>query len=248
MLKYMSGAAVLGCVAAREALAEAAVKERFPSDRVGLYAGTGLAAASVDEVHEMVAQSIGDDGRLSCDLLGKRGLSATNPLLSFKILANMPPCLISILEGIRGPNLIFTPWEGQTAAAILEAWQAVSSGKADCALAGAADTAAHPSTFVYLRQAGLLRQEEFPASAAAYLVFERADAAVKAQRRIHARIIDARLFPAKEGIVDPLSARMGRTFAAAPAILCGLACLSKQSKISISGVDAQTFEMEFAPA
>jgi len=226
MLKYMSDAAVLGCVAAHEALQDAGVPGRFAPERIGLYAATGLAAANVQDVSTMIDASIDPQGKFSCRLLGERGLSATNPLLSFKILANMPPCLISIIEGIKGPNFIFTPWEGQTAAAILEGWLAVRAGEVDCALVGAADAAAYPSTFVYLRQAGILQTHEFPGSGAGYVVMETRESARQAERRVYAGLTHVRLQPsAGHPVVDPLAARIGRTFAAAPAILLGLACM-----------------------
>jgi 3-oxoacyl-(acyl-carrier-protein) synthase len=244
MLKYMSDAAILGCLAAREALEDAEAKTRFSPERIGLYAATGLASANIHEVQRMVEESIDENGQFSCRLLGGRGLSATNPLLSFKILANMPPCLISIMECIKGPNFIFSPWEGQTGAALLEAWRAVATGEVDCALAGAADSAAHPATFVYLRQAELLRNGEYPASGAAYLVFERLETASKDEKRIYAYIKDMLLTPSDEGISDPLSGRIGRTFAAAPAILLGLQSLAGKSRFSICGVDRQKFEVE----
>jgi len=244
MLKYMSDAAVLGCLAGREALQDADAKARFVPDRMGLYAGTGLAAASINEVRKMVEESIDEAGEFSCRLLGERGLAASNPLLSFKILANMPPCLISIMEGIKGPNLIFTPWEGQTGAAFLEAWKAVACGEVDCALAGASDSAAHPATFLYLWQAGLLKEGEYPASGSAYLVLEGLETARKDGRPIYAAVEDIRVIPWNRGISDPLSERVGRTFAAAPAILLGLACMDGGEEVSICGVDQQRFEVE----
>jgi 3-oxoacyl-(acyl-carrier-protein) synthase len=244
MLKYMSDAALLGCLAGRDALENASAKARFSQERVGLYAGTGLATANIDEVRAMVEASIDERGRFSCRLLGKQGLAATNPLLSFKILANMPPCLISIIEGIKGPNLVFTPWEGQTGAALLEAWKAVASGEVDCALAGAADNAAHPATFVYLHQAGLLRRDEYPASGAAYLVFEKLETARRDEKHVYAQIENVSLFPCEEGVHDPLSGQMGRTFAAAPAILLGLKSMEGGGRLSICGVDRQRVEIE----
>lgn len=243
MIKFMSDASVLGCIAAREALQEARVLQRFPAEQIGLYAGTGLAAANVNDVRPMVEQSIGDDGLFSCRLLGERGLSATNPLLSFKILANMPPCLISVMEGIKGPSLIFTPWEGQTASAIAEGWRAVASGQVECAVVGAADTAAYPSTLVYLRQSGHLRGDEFPASGAAYLVLERAESAARDGVRSYARIKDARVMYSTD-IFDPLAARLGRTYAAAPALLLGLACRCGWPDVSLCGEDLQLCELE----
>lgn len=244
MLKYMSDAAVLGCVSAREAALAARMRERFQAERIGLFAGSGLAAASVQDVRPMIEGSIGSDGAFSSRLLGERGLPATNPLLSFRILANMPPCLVSIMEGVKGRNLIFTPWEGQTGAALVEAWRAVSSGAVDCALAGAGDNPAHASSFVYLRQGGWLREAEYPAAGAAYLVLEREETAQRDGQPISARVKRLSLDACSDGPSDPLSERLGRTFAAAPAILLALACLNRQSQASLCGADGQRFSVE----
>lgn len=244
MLKYMSKAAVLGCVAAHEALADAAAKGRLAPDRIGLYAATGLAAASVDDIQGMIEASIDEQGYFSDRLLGRNGLAATNPLVSFKILANMPPCLTSIIEGIKGPNLIFTPWEGQAAAALTEAWQAVREGLVDGALAGAGDSAAHASTFVYLRQSGWLADGEIPASGAAYLFLESRASALAHCRPIHA-VIEDMAMPARPAMptrpADPLARRLGRLFAAAPPVLLALECLTGQVGTVLTGADGQPF-------
>jgi 3-oxoacyl-(acyl-carrier-protein) synthase len=247
MLKFMSEAAVLGCVAAREAAEDAHLKQRFPPERVGLYAATGMAAASVQDVAPMIQQSIDETGRFSCRRLGERGLAAANPLLSFKILANMPPCLVSILEGIKGPSFIFTPWEGQTGAALREAWRAVADGEVDCALAGAADNPAHPASFVYLSQVGLLRHGECPAPAAAYLVMERAETARRDGRQVYARIATIEVANGDGAPCDPLAERIGRTFAAAPAVLLALACCAGEGTVRIRGVDHEEFRAELRP-
>jgi 3-oxoacyl-(acyl-carrier-protein) synthase len=248
MLKYMSDAAVLGCIAAREALQDSDALNRFAPERVGLYAGTGLAAANVQDVSSMIEESIDSDGKFSCRLLGERGLPATNPLLSFKILANMPPCLISIIEGIKGANFIFTPWEGQTAAAIVEGWNAVRTGEVDCALVGAADAAAYPSTFVYLRQSGILGEDEFPASGAGYVVMESKTSAKKAEKRVYAVLDNVQTEQTEKPVHDPLAERIGRTFAAAPAMLLGLACMCEWPELSICGVDKQSLRVEMGRA
>ena len=247
MLKFMSEAAVLGCLAAREALTAARACDRFAPEAIGLYAATGLAAASVNDVRPMIEQSIDETGRFSSKLMGERGLAATNPLLSFRILANMPPCLVSVLEGIKGPNLIFTPWEGQAAAALVEGWRAVADGDVPCAVVGAADTAAAPSTFAYLRQSGCLKAGEYPASGAAYLVLEHADTACRDGVPVLAAIRGLRIEPA-DCVADPLAARMGRLFAAAPAMLLGLACMCGLRTVAISGVDGQALKAELEPA
>ncbi|HEY3319292.1 MAG TPA: beta-ketoacyl synthase N-terminal-like domain-containing protein [Planctomycetota bacterium] len=239
MIKYMSDAALLGCLAAHEAIEAAQLKRRIAPERIGLFAATGLAAASVDDVIPMLSRSIEADGAFSCRLFGEKGLAAANPLLSFKILANMPPCLVSIIEAVKGPNLIFNPWEGQTGAAFLEAWYAVADGMIDAAVVGAADNPAHAATFVYLRSAGLLAASEFPAAAAGYVVLERAELARSSGQTIRAILERPELRPSAE-VADPLAQRIGRTFAAAPAVLMALTSYSGGA-ISVSGVDHQCF-------
>lgn len=247
MMKYMSFAAMLGCAAAREASAAAGL-DRFAPERVGLFVGTGLVAAGVDEVRPMLRASVDDAGRFSCRLFGSKGLAATNPLLSFHILANMPACFVSIIEKIKGPNLIFTPWEGQTGAALIEAWRAVRSGACDAALTGAADHPTHPSTVLHLHRAGLLGPGERPASGAAYLVMETADSAAAHRRRPLAVIDEMTLEPTDDGVDDPLAARMGRSYAAAPAILTALHCLNGPGEFSLAGVDGVRFRARLGAA
>ena len=241
MLKFMSPAAVLGCIAAKEAAASAGMKGRFTPERLGLFTSTGLSAADLNEIRPVVEKSIDNEGSFSCKLLGERGLSAANPLMSFKILSNIPPCLVSIQEDIKGPNFIFNPWEGQGGAAIIEACDAIASGEVEGALTGGADFASHPSTYIYLKQAKLLEDGEYPSAGAAYLFLEKAWTALRDKRRIYALIKRMELKFSKGGQSDPLATRMGRAFAAAPAILLALSALSGQRELAICGVDRQRF-------
>jgi 3-oxoacyl-(acyl-carrier-protein) synthase len=237
MLKFMSDAALLGSIAAREALEDADACRRFPAEDIGLFAATGLAGIDMREVMPMIRASIGEDGNFSCRDLGAQGLTAANPLLSFKILANMPPCLVSIIEGIKGPNLLFTPWEGQAGAAIHEAWQSVAAGDVDCALAGGADNATVPTVIAFLRKAGLLKENECASAGAGYLVMERFSSAVKDNRRIYAKVLGINITASTETTLDPLAERIGRTYAAAPAILLGLAAQIPFDKTCLVGAD-----------
>ncbi len=242
MLKFMSEAAVLGCVAAREALEDADASRRFAPHRIGLFAATGLAGIDLQEALPMVRASIGEDGNFSCRDLGARGLTAANPLLSFKILANMPPCMVSIIEGIKGPNLLFTPWEGQAGAALHEAWQSVAAGDVDCALAGGADYATTPTVIVFLRKTGLLRESDCASAGAGYIAMERLSSAMRDHRRIYAKILGVHITPSNETAQDPLAERIGRTYAAAPAILLGLAAQLPLSNTRLVGTDNVTVD------
>ncbi len=244
MMKFMSRTAVLGCLAAREALADAGVKGRFHPDRVGIFAGTGLPSLDFDEVKDSMLASFDEDGRFSSRLFGEKGLGNSNPLVAFKILPNMPPCIISVMEDIKGPSYVFTPWEGQTASAIQEAWLAVRSGEVDCALTGGADTPDHPMNLVFLKKAQLLEDDAYPSSGSAYLVLERAQTASEGGRHIYARLLDVNIFSRRDSpVVDPLASRVGRTFAAAPAIYCGLTALTGGGRIFLCGIDEVCVEM-----
>jgi len=241
MLKYMSEAGLYGSLAAREALSVSDALRRFAPERIGLYAATGLAAVNPSDVQRTIDASIDDAGNFACGLFGSRGLSATNPLLSFKILANMPPCIVSIMEGIKGPNFIFSPWEGQAAAALEEAWRAVSEGEVDAALVGAADSPANPSVLVYLIQSGLISEDEFPSSGAGYLLLESSSTAERDGVRTIAYLSSVSVSNDGSGPCDPIAHRMGRMYAAAPPVLLGLSCIDHTLSCIMSGVGGQGF-------
>ena len=244
LLKYMSESAVLGCVAAREAMDDSQAKTYYAAERIGIYAGAGLASADVRDVNQLVEASIDEGGELSAQLIGERGLDATHPLLSFKILPNMPACLISILEGIKGPNYIFTPWEGQTSAAFVEAIEAIRAGDIDCAVVGASDTAAAPMTYLYLAQQGLISEREFPSSGAGYLVLEKAESVRRNQRRMYCQIASIALENTDGNAYDPFADRIGRSFAAAPAINLALTIADQRRALEMTGVDHARFCVE----
>jgi 3-oxoacyl-(acyl-carrier-protein) synthase len=243
MMKFMSKTTLLGSLAAREALADADARERFHPERIGIYAGTGLPALDFEEVRHAIPVSFDEEGRFSSRLFGEMGLDNSNPLVAFKILPNMPPCIISLMENIKGPSYIFTPWEGQTASAIHEAWLAVRNGEVDCALTGGADTPDHPMNLVFLKKANLLEDHEHPSSGAAYLVLERADSAMEAGRHVYARLVEIRNSFHGGDRVDPLAQRIGKTFAAAPAIFCGITALTGGKHFSLVGADGYRTEM-----
>ncbi len=217
--KFMSEATLLGCLAGREAWETAALEDRVPSERIGIFAASGLTSADHLAAEEMLALCVDATGMFSPRLLGERGLAQMNPLHSFKILPNMPPCILAMLLGIRGPNLVFNPSEDQAAAALLEGVRAVAEGEADAALVGAADAPSSPPVLAFLHQSGRLQANEWASPGAAYLVLECGP---------HPRPL-ARITFHSGGSVpacrDPLAQRLGRTFAAAPALALATACL-----------------------
>jgi len=244
-LRYMAPAAALAYIAASEAMNDAEARGRISSEEIGLYATTGAASADYNEIAPVVQRSIDDDGRFSCVRFGAQGLPDVNPLLSFRLLGNMPACLIAILEGIRGPSLVLTPWEDQTCAALAEAWQDVASGACGGILTGAASWVECPVAVATLRKTGRIDTTSFLASAAAFVFLEREDSALDG-RHVYARITNMSLSGSTGARVDPLAHRIGRTGTAAPAALLALAAvLGWREMVFDDGIDTRvTVELE----
>jgi 3-oxoacyl-(acyl-carrier-protein) synthase len=156
LVRLMSRDAQLAVAAARLALRDARVVpgETHAADAMALFGATGLAGVPVGEVRRLIEGSGGPDGRFDPVRFGQTGLRAVSPMLSFKILANMPVCLIGINEGLRGPNAIYTPWEGNGVQAIEAGLDALGDGDAACALVGGCDAKVHPLAFLALAQQG----------------------------------------------------------------------------------------------
>lgn len=244
MLKFMSAGAPLGCMAAQEAHQQADAKARFSPENTGLFSATGLPAADLDQIRALIENSIDENGNFSCRLFGEKGLPVTNPLLSFRILANMPACIMSIIEGVKGENSIYTPWESQAGLALREGWLAIADGEVDCALVGGEDCPSFPFSFVYLRQAGYLKENEVPAKSGAYLFLERLNTAREAGKEILAVIEDVTVSKKENVAPDPLTERIGRTIAAAPFIMTGIACYHPDLPTEITGIDGWTVSIK----
>lgn len=227
MHKFMSRHAELAAVVAREALQEADLAGRgVESERIGLYAGVGLAAMDITASMELLRASLNRDGVFSLDRFSRDGLRTIHPLWSFHTLANMPACIVSVLEGIKGDNGIYTPWEDQTSFALLEAACALHQGTIDAAVVVASDTPSHPASMVEMAASGFIASGEVAAPGAACLVLERPDCPAPARpfsllrnMRLTASAVE------NSGTADPLAPIVGRTVAAAPLLLAILAPL-----------------------
>jgi hypothetical protein len=136
----------------------------------------------------------------------------------------MPACLIAILEDIRGSNMVFTPWEDQTCAALVEAWRDVAAGHSVGILTGASAWVESAVALTTLRKSGRVDNASLAASAAAYVFIERADA-IPPGRRAYARITNMTLSSSTGSSLDPLAERLGKTGTASPAVLIAMAAL-----------------------
>lgn len=200
-LRFMSRDAQLAVVGAHLALEDADLRpgQTYASEEIALYGSTGVAGMTVEEVAKIVQHAVGDDGALDLQRFGRRALKRIRPVLSFKILANMPICFVSIFHNIRGPNAVFTPWEGHGAQAIAAGVRAIRSGEVPCALVGGCDVKTYELAFINLQQLGLFESWRrsgrgcVPGEGAAFLVLEDERSAASRGRRGYARIADYKL-------------------------------------------------------
>jgi 3-oxoacyl-[acyl-carrier-protein] synthase II len=195
-IRLMNRDAILAVAAARLALADAGLRvgEHYPSDEVALFGSTGMAGLPLAEVAPLVRHAAGPDGRFDPQRFGAVALKRVRPVLSFRILSNMPVSFVSIFTGVQGPNAVYNPWEGQGAHAILAGLRAIRRGDAACALVGGCDSKVHELAFIALAQQGVFGpwHEEgagpVPGEGAAYLVLEDEAAARRRGARIYARV------------------------------------------------------------
>ena len=195
-LRLMNRDAQMAVVAARLAMQDAGVvpDQLYPAEEIALYGATGLSGMPPAEIAGLIKNAAGADGLLDLRRFGEVALRKVRPVLSFKILGNMPICFVSIFENLRGPNAVYTPWEGHGAEAIAAGIRAVGSGEVPCAVVGACDVKIHPLSLLSLQQLGLLNSWQqlgsgsVPGEGAAFLVIERRDLAVRRGARICAAI------------------------------------------------------------
>ncbi|PKM82774.1 MAG: hypothetical protein CVU89_04540 [Firmicutes bacterium HGW-Firmicutes-14] len=204
--KLMGRDSLLGIKAAREALAVAGFNNMpEDQDRFGLYVSTGLTYGSKKDIFPLVNDALENNG-VSMKAFGTVSLNNCNPLLSFKILPNMPACHISIELGLTGPNMVLNPRPVQGAQAIGEAFQAIGDGLLDQALVGSLDSRLHLAGIQTMNCEGVIydggnqaseasrpfdkmRKGIIPSEGAAFLVLESLDSATQRNARIYAEVI-----------------------------------------------------------
>lgn len=159
MIKLMNREALMAVSAAGLAIHDAGLEGHYSPYRTGVYLGTGLTSGELADLIRLVENSIDENNRFSYRRLGTKALPNCNPLLSFKILTNMPLCYISILFQVKGPNLVFNPWSSNTAQAIGEGMFAIKQGEIDCAIVGGCDSKSHYTGFLTFTKLGLLSKK-----------------------------------------------------------------------------------------
>ncbi len=209
-LRFMNRDGQMAVVAARLAMKDADVRvdETYSGDDIALFGATGLTGLPAQEITRLVTLSAGADGSLDLARFGGVALKRVRPVLSFKLLANMPICFVSIFENIRGENAIYTPWEGQGALAVAAGIRAIRAKRVPCALVGGCDIKTHEFSFLSLQQLGVFKSWRqhgagpVPGEGAAFLVLEDESRAVARRARIYARVRDFRLGTSGAGRVQ----------------------------------------------
>lgn len=245
LVKFMNREAHMAAAAATLALADSGLGDSVRPERRGIYLGTGLTSSEIEELAPVLEASFGGSGEFSCRRLGEEGLAACNPLLSFKLLPNMALCYISMLFGVRGDNLVFNPWPGNAAQAIVAGARAVAWGEADCALVGGCDCKTHFIGFLTLSQMGLLsptgdcrpfergRDGFVPGEGAAVLVLEDMEHARRRKAPVYgeicgfaeaADVLSPSIYPARPGILGDVMAKALREPGAVPGEIGGIFC------------------------
>ncbi|MEE8566577.1 MAG: beta-ketoacyl synthase N-terminal-like domain-containing protein [Candidatus Bipolaricaulota bacterium] len=195
-LRFMSRDAQLAVVAARLAMEDADLRtgQSYSAEDIALYGSTGIAGMTVEEITRIIRFAANEDGSLNLRDFGRVALKRVRPALSFKILANMPICFVSIFQNIKGPNAIYTPWEGNGAQAIAAGIRAIRRGDVPCALVGGCDVKTRELSFINLQQLGMFNSwKQFghgcvPAEGAVFLVLEDEEAAIKRGKKAYAKI------------------------------------------------------------
>jgi len=202
LLKLMNREAQFAAVAAIQALEDSKINTNsIPPERFGIYIGTGLTTGELDELVPIIENSL-VDGRVDMKAFGEKALFRCSPLLSFKILTNMPVCYISILLNIKGPNMVFNPWSGQVAQSIGEAFKEIQSGELDYALVGGADSKINSVSLTTLTNLGVINQSTSLSSpfgsngngvvvseGGALIILENMESAKKRKAKIYAELI-----------------------------------------------------------
>lgn len=172
MRKFMGLQDDLVVVAAGAALDEAGLRGEGRGDRIGLYLAVGYIPFEERDIAPLAEASRGPEG-LSLSGFWARGITAMNPVLTFRCLPNMPAFHVSVNFDVRGPYLVTYPGAGQVYLALEQAVMALEAGLIDHALVGGV---AHQRNFLVEHHMGRVEPPvpaERLADAAGFVVLER---------------------------------------------------------------------------
>jgi len=155
-LKVMCRECQMAVAAAQGALHDAGLTPgKYDPSRAGIDFGSDYMLTLPEDFTEGILQCLGNGGQFDFSRWASEGMPKMSPLWLLKYLPNMPASHIAIYNDLRGPNNSLTLREASSNAAVAEAVQTISRGRADIMLAGATGTRLHPMKMVHV-----LKQEE----------------------------------------------------------------------------------------
>lgn len=135
MRKFMGKQDRLAVRAARQALGDAGLADEVPATRTGLYMAVGYIPFERRDIDVLTTHSL-EGGEFSMTRFSQVAFKKVHPLLTFKVLPNMPIFHVSLNHGIQGPYHVGYPGPGQLYGALDRAWAALVRGDVDVALVG----------------------------------------------------------------------------------------------------------------
>ena len=191
MGKFMGKQDGLAVVAGARAVQAAGLTSPL-GERCGLYAAVGYIPFEASDINRLIDASLdGDD--FSMPRFAANAFGAINPLLTFRVLPNMPAFHVSLNLDVQGPYAVNYPGIGQFYTVLEDAIAAISSGIIDVALVGAvADQRNFLVEHHFSRITPPIEPERLT-DAAAFIVIERRTEAVARGAPPRAHLVDFQL-------------------------------------------------------
>ena len=199
--KFMGTQDDLAVVAAGRAL-EAASLSGPLGERCGLFLAVGYIPFDGDDIDRLLTASL-DAGRFSMARFAENAFTAINPLLTFRVLPNMPAFHVSLNFDIQGPYAVSYPGAGQFYGVLEEAAAALDEGTVDVALVGGVADQRNALVEHHFSRVSPPVDAGRLANASGFIVLERAEDASARGVRPHARVIDWRIEYAAENPFEP---------------------------------------------
>lgn len=189
--KFMGKQDAMAVVAAARAVQAAGLTAPL-GERCGLFVAVGYIPFETSDINRLLDASL-DGDQFSMRRFATSAFGAINPLLTFRVLPNMPAFHVSLNLDIQGPYAVSYPGIGQFYAVLDEAIAAIDQKVIDVALVGAvADQRNFLVEHHFSRVAPPIEPDAL-ADAAAFMVIERREDAIARGAQPRARLIDCRL-------------------------------------------------------
>lgn len=219
--KFMGRQDDLAVTAAGRALRAASLTAPL-GESCGLYLAVGYIPFEGAEIDQLLDAST-EDGRFSMARFASTGTAAINPLLTFRVLPNMPAFHVSLNFDVQGPYAVSYPGIGQFYTVLDDAISALNTGLVDVALVGGV---ADQQNFLVAHHFSRIEPPVDPSrlvDAAAFLVLETASRAAARGAIVRARLLDLDLAyepldpfagraPVEEFVRDGVAIEDGRYF------------------------------------